>query len=64
MPTMLAKAERQAFNTAIQASCADLFKIAAVRSQKYNIEDVTFKFGVFDSILLQGTNRNGVWLEL
>ena len=41
------KAERQAFNTAIQASCADLFKLAAVKSQKYQSEGVSFKFGVF-----------------
>ena len=47
------KAERQAFNTAIQASCADCFKLAGAKSLKYKNEGVRFVFGVFDSILLQ-----------
>lgn len=46
-----AKAARQAFNTAIQSSCADFFKLAAKRSLEF--ENVDYVFGVFDSHLLQ-----------
>lgn len=45
--------ERQAFNTAIQASCADFFKVAAHRSLKYKDKGVRWVFGVFDSHLLE-----------
>lgn len=47
------KCERQAFNTAIQASCADFFKKAAVKSLNFKDEGVEYKFGVFDSHLLE-----------
>lgn len=47
------KCERQAFNTAIQASCADFFKKAAVKANKFRDEGVEYKFGVFDSHLLE-----------
>ena len=50
---IVAGAERQAFNTAIQATCADLFKISAHKVFKYSNEGVSFKFGVFDSLLLE-----------
>lgn len=45
--------ERQAFNTAIQASCADFFKKAAVKAKKFESEGVRYAFGVFDSHLLE-----------
>lgn len=51
VPAEVRGAERQAFNTAIQASCADFFKIAAARTLKY--PNVKFVFGVFDSFLLE-----------
>lgn len=47
------KCERQAFNTAIQASCADFFKKAAVKALDFKDEGVVYKFGVFDSHLLE-----------
>ena len=52
-PKEVDKALRQSFNTAIQASCADLFKMAAYKTLKYADKDVRFVFGVFDSILLE-----------
>ena len=46
-------AERQAFNTAIQASCADFFKKAAIKCDEFSDEGVKFVFGVFDSFLFE-----------
>lgn len=45
--------ERQAFNTAIQASCADFFKMAACRAKEFEDQGIVYKFGVFDSHLLE-----------
>ena len=53
VPAEVRGAERQAFNTAIQASCADFFKIAAARTLKYENLGVRYVFGVFDSHLLE-----------
>ena len=44
-------AQRQAFNSSIQSSCADFFKLLAVKTLKY--PNIKFKFGVFDSFLLE-----------
>lgn len=42
-------AERKAFNTAIQSSCADFFKLTCLRlSKRYKVV-----YGVFDSFLLE-----------
>lgn len=46
-------AERKAFNTAIQGSCADFFKLATIKVRKYQDRGVVYKFGVFDSHLLE-----------
>ena len=53
VPAEVKGAERQAFNTAIQASCADFFKISAARTLKYENQGVRYVFGVFDSHLLE-----------
>lgn len=45
------KGERQAFNTAIQASVADFYKKAALKTE--TMKDVRFVIGVFDSFLLE-----------
>ncbi len=47
------KGKRQAFNTMIQGSCADLQKIAIAKLAKYLSMGVEFKFTVFDSFLLE-----------
>ena len=48
------KSERQAFNTAIQNSCADFYKAAVNRYKQFTEgEDIRFVIGVFDSLLFE-----------
>lgn len=44
---------RQAFNTAIQSSVADMMKIATGRTKRYKDKGVQFVITVFDSMFLQ-----------
>lgn len=46
-------ATRQAFNTAIQSSVADMMKIATGRTTRYSDKGVKFVITVFDSMFLQ-----------
>lgn len=52
-PVKFRHAMRQAFNTAIQGSVADLQKIAVGRLHEYLDQGFEFVTGVFDSILIQ-----------
>jgi DNA polymerase-1 len=47
-----AHALRQAMNTAIQGSVADMLKIAIAKTRKYNHLGLEFVIGVFDSLLI------------
>lgn len=44
---------RQAFNTAIQGSVADMLKVATAKTRLYKDQGVEFVIGVFDSLLMQ-----------
>lgn len=52
-PKMKGHALRQAFNTAIQGSVADLLKIATAKTRSYADRGIEFSIGVFDSLLMQ-----------
>lgn len=52
-PKVQAHALRQAFNTAIQGSVADLLKVATAKTRLYADRGIEFSIGVFDSLLMQ-----------
>lgn len=53
IPQEVEKSERQAFNTAIQNSCADFYKTAVNKYRSLVGPDVRFVIGVFDSLLFE-----------
>lgn len=53
VPQERESSERQAFNTAIQGTCADLFKTTLARNKYSWEEGVEFVIGVFDSFLFE-----------